>query len=97
MNLLRVGFSSSMFFVSRASCRASSLFFSILFELTISNQDINGIFEVDAVLCSMDVALVEPIIFRFICVELGRCLLVKLNPFLAKLCVGTFEKNILSH
>lgn len=51
--------------------------------MTVSDKDLNVIFEIDAVFSGVVVALVEPIIF-FIRIWFGRCLSGKVNPNMSK-------------
>lgn len=53
---------------------------NVFFEMTISNQDLNGILEVDAVFCSVPVDLVEPTVFGFISVGLDWCFFEENKP-----------------
>lgn len=60
----------------------------ILLEVTISDHDLNGILQMDGVLCSVPMTLVEPVVY--VHVGLGRRLSGKMNSGRLEFCVGAF-------
>lgn len=67
----------------------------ILLEVTIFDHDLNEIFQINEVLHSVSMDLVESTVFGFVRVGLGGCLSIKMDPGLLELCIAHLD-NIFS-
>ena len=64
--------------------------------MPVSDEDLNGILEVDAVFCYMPVTFMKMIVFAFVRPWLGRCLSGEANTSLLKFRVREVGQDLLA-